>query len=109
MENKISETDIGAYIDTVKHRFVQDIELEAKGRRSDVKRGAETPRLSALMLAKYGKGLAQGIALMYGSPSATNEIQSLTDKLVSEIDPAWKEHDQQRWQSRPADLLFDEN
>ncbi|VWC40305.1 hypothetical protein BLA23254_06914 [Burkholderia lata] len=44
--------------------LIDEIQNYAAGRRSDVARGAETPAFAALMVEKYGEGLAKAAHLL---------------------------------------------
>lgn len=75
----------------------------AEGRRSDVARGAETKELAAVLLEKYGYGLADATAIFIDNHASTTVYHSV-DRLVAEIDPAATENRKKRWNARPADL-----
>lgn len=89
-------------------RCIYEIKEYAKGRISDVKRGAETPRLAALMLEKYVIGFVNAIRCseIDGYQNISQELQKLGDHLCLEIDPNLKENTKLRWDARPADLLI---
>lgn len=76
----------------------------AGGRAADVARGAETPRLAALQLQKYGRGMAEAVAVIFDSARAADPISRTLDEETAKIDPDWKAHDRERWAARPADL-----
>ena len=80
------------------NRLVQKVKEYADGRSESVTRGAETPRLAALLLQKYGLGIADAIATIYDTPR---------DEETMKIDPQWKEHNKIRWTSKPADIAVD--
>jgi len=87
-------------------RCINEVKEYAKGRFSDVKRGAETPRLAALMLEKYVVGFVNALRCIERDQNLniSHEIQKLGDKLCLEIDPDLKENTKLRWDARPADL-----
>lgn len=77
-----------------------DIEGYAASRRNDVKRGAETAELAAVMVEKYGAGLAAALDIA----GIDSTVQAVTDQLVRQIDPKFEEHRAARWAARPASL-----
>ncbi len=89
-------------------RCLREIEEYANGRKSDIKRGAETPRLSVLMLEKFALGMAKGFQQVEDGETIAiaNDIIALSDKLCLEIDPDFIQNRQARWGARPADLVF---
>lgn len=92
-------------IETLWQRLAEEIRSHASSRMNDVARGAETPELAALLVEKYGMGLAKAAALAADvfdvpAPDLTREV----DRLVAEIDPDTKAHREKRWAQRPAGL-----
>lgn len=83
-------------------RLIAEIREYAQGRKADVARGAETPALASLMVEKFGYGLmrAADVLALPDSLLLTAEV----DRLVVEIDPQYRKHQQFRWDSRPAGL-----
>lgn len=81
-----------------------EIQRYALHRLNDVARGAETPALAALMIEKFGEGLAKASDLLglEGSDAIRREI----DRLVREVDPQYPTHLQYRFEARPAGLAF---
>ncbi|CQB01776.1 TPA: hypothetical protein ACPY37_004246 [Escherichia coli] len=77
----------------------------ARQRAKDVARGAETPRLAALLVQKYGRGVVDALAVVFDSPRAAEPVMVVVDEEVSRIDPLWREHDRERWAGRPADVV----
>jgi hypothetical protein len=75
----------------------------AKGRASDVARGAETPELAALLLQKYGYGLCDAFALCFPE-SQDRPSYGDVDAAVAVIDPEWQTSAKRRWAARPAGL-----
>ncbi len=45
-------------------RLLQQVKEYANGGASDVARGAETPRLAALLVQKYGRGVVDALAVI---------------------------------------------
>ncbi len=87
--------------------LIHDLREYAAGRKADVARGAETPALAALLLEKYGYGLAKAASLLRDASDGNikpSEVMAEVDALVAEIDPEWKAHRHLRWESRPADI-----
>lgn len=80
----------------------------AKSRANDVARGAETPRLAALLLQKYGRGVVDAVAVMLDNPRAADPIGNILDEETSKIDPHFQEHDAERWAGRPADITINQ-
>jgi len=79
----------------------------ARSRANDVAKGAETPRLAALLLQKYGQGLVDAVALIFGSPRAADPLTLALDEEAAKIDPDyWKQHNSERWAGRPADVVW---
>ncbi|MGV2886200.1 hypothetical protein [Paenibacillus taichungensis] len=85
-------------------RLILEVKEYASGRAKDVARGAETPRLAALLLQKYGSGVTKAVSLIFDSPRAADPISKVLDEETAKIDPQWREHNQERWAGRPADI-----
>ncbi|KVO89015.1 hypothetical protein WL21_17160 [Burkholderia ubonensis] len=83
-------------------RLIAEIREYAQGRKTDIKRGAESAALASLMVEKYGHGLmkAADVLALADSHPLTAEV----DRLVVEIDLQHRKHQQYRWESRPASL-----
>ncbi|MDN8102610.1 hypothetical protein [Burkholderia multivorans] len=83
-------------------RLIAEVRDYAQGRKSDIARGAESPALASLMVEKFGYGLmkAADVLALADSHLLTAEV----DRLVVEIDPQHRKHQQYRWDSRPAGL-----
>lgn len=86
-------------------RLVQQVKEYAAGRAKDVARGAETPRLAALLVQKYGRGVVDAVATVFDSPRAADPVARVVDDEAAKIDPLWREHDRERWAGRPADVV----
>ena len=78
----------------------------AQARQQDVARGAERPRLAALLVQKYGRGIVDAVALLYDSPRVADPISRVIDEETAIIDPDWRENDRLRWAAKPADLAL---
>jgi hypothetical protein len=86
---------------TVDQLLVKEIRTYAKGRESDVERGAETPELAALLTDKVAWGMHLA-ARALGFDTSTLIAES--DRLVAAIDPDFAAHREKRWAARPAAL-----
>lgn len=86
-------------------RLVRQVKDYANGRAKDVEHGAETPRLAALLVQKYGRGVVDAVTEIFGSPRAADPISKVVDDETAKIDPLWREHDRERWADRPADVV----
>lgn len=89
----------------VVERVVRQVQEFAAGRANDVARGAETPRLAALLVQKYGRGMADAIATAFDSPRAADSINQVLDEETAKIDPLWREHDRERWAANSVDVV----
>lgn len=92
----------------VLERCLGEIQEYANGQKSDIKRGAETPRLAALLLEKFVYGMAKGFKQFEDGETIAiaNDLIVLGDKLCLEIDPDFKQNRKARWDARPADLVL---
>lgn len=97
-----AEVDAERFAESPVGRMIAEIEEYAAGRKSDVARGAETPSLASLMVEKYGYGLMKAADLLVLADS--HLLTAAVDRLVVEIDPQHRKHQQYRWESRPAGL-----
>ena len=94
-------------VETLYRQVKADLESYARTRQDAVTRGAETAVLAALLTQKYGYGLAKALSLAaelsdHPAPSLMGDV----DRLVSEIDPHWRDNFALRIQARPAALVF---
>lgn len=89
-------------LEQIERGIIADIRSYADARRSDIDRGAETPELAALLVEKYGAGLARAL-LIVGIDSG---VQATTDLLVRSIDPEFEAHRRARWAAKPAGLAL---
>lgn len=90
---------------TASENLILELREYASLRQRDVARGAESPRLAALLVQKFGLGLSKAVERIYGSPRAADPINSAVDVCVAQIDPNWREHARERWNGRPADVV----
>ncbi|HFK1747742.1 TPA: hypothetical protein ACGX4N_004606 [Bacillus cereus] len=58
--------------------LIKKIREYANGRRNDVARGAETPRLAAHLLEKYGIGMIDAVSTIYEPPRAADDVFKVT-------------------------------
>lgn len=68
-------------------------------------RGAETPYLAALLVQHFGRGLAEAVTTIFDDNRAADPIGLVMDEVTDKLDPAWREHDKQRWAARPAGIV----
>ncbi|SHI11849.1 hypothetical protein [Pollutimonas bauzanensis] len=68
-------------------RLVLQVREYASGRATDVARGAETPKLAALLLQKYGAGVIDAVATIFDSPRVADPINRVVDEETALIDP----------------------
>lgn len=92
----------------VTEELIKNIQQYAKGRASDVKRGAETPRFAALLLQKYGYGILEAVRILDDENRTidTAKLWKVVDEEVEKIDPQWREHMHKRWEGKPADITY---
>ncbi len=84
--------------------LVRQVEEYAASKIGDVARGSETPRLAGLLMQKYGRGIVDAVTMIYDNPRIADPISHAVDKSTSEIDPAWREHDRERWTGFRSDV-----
>ena len=87
-------------------QLVEHVRDYARSRARDVARGAESPRLAALLIQKYGRGVADAAAILLDSPRTADPISEAVDEETAKIDPDWRGHDRERWSGRPADIVL---
>ncbi|PHV35989.1 hypothetical protein [Janthinobacterium sp. BJB304] len=81
-----------------------------EGRKNDVARGAETAELAALLVQKYGYGLADSANIAANFLDCPQpDLISDVDQLVASIDPDWRANQQRRFSARPASLALTNN
>ncbi|KZX73279.1 hypothetical protein A3715_15820 [Oleiphilus sp. HI0009] len=94
----------------LRHQLAESLKRKvreyAHGRLDSVKRGLESPKLSALLLEKYACGFAQAIEEIDRDLSSQSQITRLADELCLEIDPDFIENRKRRWDVKPSDLNF---
>lgn len=103
--NTVSNAPAHLLSAATEERLVQQAKDYALGHFKDVARGAETPRLSALLIQKYGRGMADAVATICDNPRAADTIGKVVDEETANLDPIWREHDRERWAGRPADII----
>jgi hypothetical protein len=86
-------------------RLIRAVKDFADGRVKDVARRAETPKLAALLVQKYGLGVVDAAAAIFESPRTVGPIGEVVDEETAKIDPLWREHARERWAGRPADVV----
>lgn len=84
-------------------QILAEFEDYGRSRIKDVGRNAETPQLAALLVEKYGYGLAKALFIMGFD---TQELYNRIDTMIKEIDPLVKENRKLRWEARPAGIIF---
>lgn len=87
-------------LDAIERAVVSEIRQYADGRRANIARGAETHELAALLIDKYGAGMAQALAIA----GIESTVRAETDRLVRELDPEFERHQAARWAARPAGI-----
>lgn len=92
-------------LESIERQVIGEIQGYAESRRSDVARGAETPELAALLVEKYGEGLARALHIA----GLDSQVHREVDRLVREIDPAFEQNKNARWAARPAGVSIPEH
>lgn len=87
-------------LEAIEKHVQREMQAYASSRQSDVTRGAETPELAALLVDKFGEGMAKTLHIV----GISSDIQTTVDRLVREIDPDFDTHKATRWAARPAGL-----
>lgn len=92
-------------MEALQERVLAELRRYAANRLKDVARGAETRELAALLVEKYGYGLAKALSMaceLSGerAPDLAREIEA----AVLEVDPQAVEHRRNRWDAAPAGL-----
>jgi hypothetical protein len=82
------------------------IQKYGSDRAKAVSDGLETMRLAALLVQKYGVGVADLIGQLHGTFAKTY-VTAACDRVVESIDPEWRENGRKRWSAKPADLALD--
>ncbi len=79
----------------IKDVLLKDLTDYFEMRRQCVQQETETPELAALLLQKYGYGMASAIDIVFVGLEDLKpkvNIMKIVDSLVSMIDPEWKQH-----------------
>jgi hypothetical protein len=84
--------------------LIEVIQHYAAHRLGDVARGAETPALAALMVEKFGEGIAKATRVL--GIGGADELWREIDRLVRQVDPHYPTHLQYRFEARPAGLAI---
>ncbi|AEF88819.1 hypothetical protein DelCs14_1794 [Delftia sp. Cs1-4] len=91
-----------------KHLWLDELRREvrsaADGRVSDVRRGGESPAVSAALFDKFGRGICTAAHVL---GLDTGALQREVDALSREIDPDFDANRQARWAARPAAFSFE--
>lgn len=88
-------------------KLLQEVVDCANGRKSNIERGAETPELAALIVEKYGHGMARALRLLAGlADCSVPDLRKDVDGLVLEIDPRVEDNRSRRWAARPAEIIY---
>jgi hypothetical protein len=91
------------YTRICQERLLEELRIYARGRENDISRGAETPELAALLIEKFGLGMAAAAkALEFNPGDLTKEM----DRLCVQVDPEFNGNRQKRWAARPAGLIL---
>ena len=88
-------------LEAIERQVIGEIQGYAESRRNDVARGAETAELAALMVEKYGQGMARALHIA----GLDSQLHRELDRLVRDIDPAYEQNKKARWAARPAGLV----
>ncbi|WP_052747081.1 hypothetical protein [Burkholderia vietnamiensis] len=89
-------------LEAIERAAIAEIRQYADGRRANIARGAETRGLAALLVDKYGAGMAQAFVIA----GIESTVRAETDRLVRELDPGFERHRDSRWAARPAGIAI---
>jgi hypothetical protein len=84
-------------------RAIELIRLYAQRRRDDVGDGYLTPRLAAVQVQAYSKGVLDTFTEHYGERAA-RPVGKALEEAVHWIDSDYRQNRTRRWSQRPADL-----
>jgi hypothetical protein len=87
----------------LQQRLLTELRSYAASRSKDVTRGAETPELAALLVEKYGEGMARAARLL---DLDDRELSAELQRLTLQIDPQLATNREKRWAARPAGLIL---
>ncbi|WAK04371.1 hypothetical protein [Methylobacter sp. YRD-M1] len=88
-------------LEAIERDVIAEIQSYADSRKNNVKRGAETSELAAVLIDKYAAGLSKALHIA----GIDSRVRAVADKLVCELDPKFNEHQQARWAGRPVALV----
>lgn len=90
-------------------QLLQEIIECAAARKTNIIHGAETPELAALLVEKYGHGMARALKVLANLANcAATDLTRDVDELVLKIDPCFSENRARRRAARPAGLGYRE-
>lgn len=89
----------------IEEELVNKIKEYAKGRTRCVEMGLETPKFAALLLQKYGYGIADAGYVLRDNGIDISCLYKIVDEEVGKIDSNWREHAKERWEGKPADIV----
>lgn len=89
---------------SLQQRLLTELQSYAASRSKYVARGAETPELAALLVEKYGEGMARAARLLEFDD---RELSAELQRLTLQIDPQLVANREKRWAARPARLILD--
>lgn len=89
----------------IDERLIEHMREYANGRMNDVKRGNETPKLAALLVQKYGRGMVNAVAIVFDDNRFADSLSRVVDEETTRIDPNWKSHDKERWAGHLVDVV----
>ena len=92
-------------LEAIERQVVTSIRVYARARQHEVSRGAESPALAALLVEKYGGGMAGALSIA----GIDSTVQAETDSLVHQIDPDFDVHKKAREEARPAAVTFEKH
>jgi hypothetical protein len=90
-------------LEAIERKVIAEMQLYAESRKKDVVRGAETPGLAAVLVEKYGEGMARALHIA----GLDSQVQREVDRLVREIDPDFETTKKARWAAKKAALTFE--
>lgn len=73
-------------------------------RQADIARGAQTPRLAAMLMQTYGLAMIDAAQDVFGQVHVRTELQRHLNEQTDSLDPSWRDSIQARLNLRPADI-----